>query len=78
MHDDVEERTVILHFPRRDSSSANSRPKDREIWLSMLEMLLESEFSDYKITITEEKHSNITVEIEFSTVDDAVLFRLQH
>lgn len=78
MNNDVENRTVILHFPRLGSSYSNPRLKDREMWLSMLEMLLESEFVDYKVTITEEKHASMTVEIEFSTVDDAMMFKLQH
>ena len=72
------DRTVVMHFPRKDLSLVVQRHKDREMWLSMLEMFLESEFSDYKITITEEQHRCITVEIEFSTIDDAIFFKLQH
>jgi hypothetical protein len=78
MPDSIEERTVILQFPKRELPMSSARQKDREMWLSMLLMLLESEFTNYRITVTEEKHANVTVEIVFSTIDDAMLFRLQH
>lgn len=62
-----------MRFP-----SAGACPKsDRELWLTMLEQALSTEYHGYSIEITNDQYDQTTtVVIIFSNVEDATFFRL--
>jgi hypothetical protein len=72
---DLKLRTVHLSYPR-DKFKTISR-SNTNAWLAMLELLLSNHYENYKITITQDTYNCCTdVEIVFSSLDDAMWFKL--
>ena len=77
--DDLRLRTVSLVFRPEQSKTSFYPSRDREAWISMIEMVLSSDYKDYTITMTQDSYSQTTeVVVLFASVDDATFFRLQH
>ena len=78
--DEISHRTVTLTFPRPDGQKrASHLTRDSEMWLRMLEIILESDFKDYTLTVTHDSYDQqTTVVVVFSNIEDAVFFKLQH
>lgn len=54
-----------------------SSKSQKNIYLTFIEQFLACNFSDYRITITENLYNTITVKIIFQNIEDATFFKLR-
>ena len=74
--DDKDLRTVRLTFPR--GQTRGHLTSDCETWLTVVEQELSCQYDGYIVTVTHDSYyHNTTVDIEFSSIDDATWFRLR-
>lgn len=71
MTDEDQLKTVKITY-------SGSNQKNNETWLCLLEQFLLCGFKDYTITVTQDSYERSThVVINFASVEDATLFKLQ-